>query len=303
MEIDYLHRHEIDDQKWNYCIKRAVHSLPYAYTFYLDVVAPNWAALVANDYTAVMPLPIRKKYFVHYVFQPIPCPQLGVFSMQTLSSKQLANFYQAIPSFIKYLNYSVQASSFHQNFGQFKVNDNYELALNSPYEELLMNYKYNCRRSVKLALKKPIDLKKNIKPYAIIKLLQSNKQIAQLNEQTCNQLVKLMEVLTEQKIGYSVGILDNQQLLCAAQFYIKAAGRIINLINASNAVAHKNSWIKVLIDRLIYQHAGKDIVLDFEGSNLPSIATFFKQFGAQKTSYYTLQWNRLPAGLKWLKKG
>lgn len=303
MTIEYLKRNEIDDQQWNHCIKNAIHSLPYAYTFYLDVVAPNWSALVAEDYSTVMPLPTRKKYWLQYVFQPIPCPQLGVFSLQELNSNDIAYFYQTIPTFIKYLNYGVHSSSFHKNFGRFIINDNYELPLNRSYEELLMNYKYNCRRSVKLALKKNIHFENQVDHQAIIDLLKSSKQqkIAQLNHQLSTQLVQLMDILVRQNIGFSIGIRDEHQQLCAAVFYIKDAGRIINLINASNQIAHKNSWMKVLIDRLIKNHAGENIILDFEGSNIPSIATFFKKFGAEKTSYYVWNWNRLPFGLKWLK--
>ena len=304
MAIQYLQRNQIDDQQWNHCIKHAIHSLPYAYTFYLDVVAPNWSALIADDYVAVMPLPTRKKYWMQYVFQPTPCPQLGVFSLQTLSSNQLAHFYKAIPSFIKYLNYGLHSNSFHKDFGQFTVNDNYELPLNCSHKELLMNYKYNYRRSIKLALKKDIHFENQVDHHAIIDLLKSSKQqkIAQLNHHLSTQLVQLLDVLEKQNIGFSIGIRNNRQQLCAAVFYIKDAGRIINLINASNQVAHQNSWMKVLIDQLIKQHAGKNLVLDFEGSNIPSIATFFKKFGAQKTSYYVWNWNRLPLGLRWLKK-
>jgi len=300
MAIEYLRRSEIDDKQWNYCIKHANPSLPYAYSFYLDAVSPEWSALITNNYTAVMPLPIRKKFLLQYVFQPAPCPQLGVFALQKLDTKQLTEFYQAIPSTIRYINYGVHYASFCKGFGQFTANDNYELDLNLPYEELLKNYKYNCRRSVKQSLRTQIQFEENVNPETIIELLKRAKQ-KQLNQKTSTQLVNLMRALIDEQIGFSIGIYNQQQQLCAAVFYIKIHNRIINLVNASNAIARKNEWMLTLIDQLIQKHAGKNIVFDFEGSNIPSIASFFKKFGAKKKTYYTWHWNRLPVGLRWLK--
>lgn len=304
MAIKFLHRHEIDEQQWNYCIEHATQSLPYAYTFYLDVVSPNWSALIADNYTAVMPLPIRKKYFLHYLYQPVPCPQLGVFSINKQNQHHLTHFYQAIPSFIRYINYGVNHASFCKGYGKFTTNDNYELDLNLPYEELLMNYKYNCRRTIKLSLKKNLHFVENISAGAIIKLLEDTKQqqLPQLNQQTSNQLVNLLEMLTHQNLGFSLGILNNQKQLCAAVFYIKTNLRIVNLINAGNEVARKNRWMLVLIDQIIKKHAGTNRTFDFEGSNIPSIASFFKNFGPQKKTYHTWYWNRLPIALRWIKK-
>lgn len=303
MAIEYLSRENIDSKQWNDCIKRSTPSFPYAFTFYLDVVSPNWSALVLDNYLAVMPLPIRKKFLFSYVYQPIPCPQLGVFSKQKITFQQLNNFYQAIPTFVRYLNYSIHKESRHPEFGQFILKDNYELSLNSSYDELLMNYKYNCRRSIKLALKKNIQFSSKISHSSIVKLLQSTKQnqISQLDQKLSNQLIQLMDVLSAQKMGSNLGIFDEQGELCAAVFYIKTPNRIINLINASNSIAKKNAWMKVLINQLIQQHANQDIIFDFEGSNIPTIASFFKKFGAQKTQYYTWNWNRLPFGLRWMK--
>jgi len=304
MKIELLRRSEINEQQWNHCVDQAIQSLPYAYTYYLDVVSPNWSALIADDYTAIMPLPIRRKYLLQYVFQPVPCPQLGVFSNKKLNQQQLADFYKAIPSNIRYINYGVHPTSFCKNFGQYFPNNNYELDLNLPYEDLLKNYKYNCRRSIKLAVKANLQFDENINAPTIIELLKKAKQqaIPQLNQKSSAQLIKLMEELTRQKIGFSIGLKNEQQELCAAIFYIKTHNRIINLINASNAMARKNEWMLVLIDQLIKQHAGTNIIFDFEGSNIPSVAAFFKKFGAQKKTYYTWSWNRLPAGFRWIKK-
>jgi hypothetical protein len=43
------------------------------------------------------------------------------------------------------------------------------------------------------------------------------------------------------------------------------------------------------------------MILDFEGSEIPGIARFFKSFGAEKFHYYRLKMNRLPWFIKLIK--
>ncbi|MBK8472915.1 MAG: hypothetical protein IPL33_12555 [Sphingobacteriales bacterium] len=54
--IRYVAHADIDRLRWDDAITRAANSLPYAYSWYLDIVAPHWDALVTDDYSAVMPL-------------------------------------------------------------------------------------------------------------------------------------------------------------------------------------------------------------------------------------------------------
>ncbi|HQW43835.1 MAG TPA: hypothetical protein PLX74_06630, partial [Chitinophagaceae bacterium] len=58
----------------------------------------------------------------------------------------------------------------------------------------------------------------------------------------------------------------------------------------------------MLIDAFIKDYAGKNIALDFEGSDIPSLAFFYSSFGAVHETYPALKINRLPFYLKWMKK-
>ena len=78
--IRYLRHNEIDREKWDACIAASENGLVYAYSWYLDVVHPEWEALVMDDYAAVMPLTGGRKFGVEYLFQPFFVQQLGAFS-------------------------------------------------------------------------------------------------------------------------------------------------------------------------------------------------------------------------------
>lgn len=58
--IIFLQHQAIDKQKWDSCIKECGNGMTYAYSWFLDIVSPGWAALVEDDYSAVFPLTQRK---------------------------------------------------------------------------------------------------------------------------------------------------------------------------------------------------------------------------------------------------
>ena len=51
--IKFVLHKDVDTDKWDECIKKSVNALPYAFSWYLDIVAEYWDALVLNDYEAV----------------------------------------------------------------------------------------------------------------------------------------------------------------------------------------------------------------------------------------------------------
>ena len=51
-------------------------------TWYLDIVSPGWEAIVKEEagcYVAVLPLPVRRKFGLRYLQQPLLTQQLGLF--------------------------------------------------------------------------------------------------------------------------------------------------------------------------------------------------------------------------------
>ena len=52
----------------------------------------------------------------------------------------------------------------------------------------------------------------------------------------------------------------------------------------------------------IKDHAGQQRVLDFEGSDVRSLAFFYSSFGAVEEKYAAIKWNRMPWWLRWAKQ-
>ena len=90
--MEFLHRKEIDDQKWDEAIARSTAETLYPYSWYLDAAADNWSALVMDNYRFVMPLIWKKKYGIRYLYHPFYTQQLGVFSGEYVDPTLITTF-------------------------------------------------------------------------------------------------------------------------------------------------------------------------------------------------------------------
>ncbi len=70
MKLIHLKHHNINKMAWDATVRVASSGMPYAYSWFLDVVSPQWEALVTPAYTYVMPLPVKRKFGIAYVIQP-----------------------------------------------------------------------------------------------------------------------------------------------------------------------------------------------------------------------------------------
>ena len=301
--IQYLPYHQIDKQKWDACITKAGNGLIYGYSFYLDTMAHYWDALVLNDYEVVMPLTWNKKYGIHYLYQPFFTACLGLFG-NNITADLVTDFLKAIPGKFKYwdiyLNY---ANRFHLK--QFELYDrvNYVLPLNTSYENLFAAFRINLKRNIKKAAQLNCIIRKNINIDEVIALaLEQGKEFSPATTEDYNRFKKLYGQLYAQQKATTYGIyLPSMQLIasCALFFSHKRAYYILvgNHPNGKTIGASHS-----LINTFIKDYAGKDLLLDFEGSDVSSLAFFYSSFGATAEIYVGLKQNNLPKIMQLFKK-
>jgi len=102
VNIEYIQYRNINFHKWDECVSRSLNGLVYAYSWYLDIVAGEWDALVADDYSIIFPLVKGSKYGIPYLYQPYFTQQLGVFSPIKVDSQTTKLFTDSIPAKFKY---------------------------------------------------------------------------------------------------------------------------------------------------------------------------------------------------------
>jgi len=304
--IQYIPHNAINKQKWDDCIQKAYNSLPYAYSWYLNIATQNqWDALVLDDYTAVMPLPYKRKFRIYYIYSPFFIQQLGIFSEKEITKKLSQSFLIAIPKHFRYVDtfFNSHMKMLDDSHAQVNTRVNYVLSLNKPYELLHKAYNKNAKRNIKKAKKNNLRLVQNIAPSVVSSTLQTvlGQRLPYTNKDYA-RLYELMKTTLSKKLGQIWGIYSENGLLLGVNFFLFHQHRIINLISVNTAVGRTQGATFLIHNHLIEKYANTATIFDFEGSMIPSIAKFYQSFGAVNMPYYHYQKNALPKYLRWLKK-
>lgn len=299
--IAFLRHREIDKRKWDACISNASNSFIYGYSWYLDIVAPGWNALVLNDYDAVMPLPTVKKVFT-VAYQPFFAQQLGIFHQKTLDVFHITDFIDKIPAEYKYINICLNERNGSGHYATSEK-DNYILYLHQSYEDTFKNFSDHCKRNIKRADKEQLVME-TCAPSDVVDFYIKHKASGTANIKPVHYEV-LRSVLNETRNRnmlqcYKVVNKNGDMLACAA-FYIQS-NRLIYQIGTASSEGRESRALYFLFSKIIREYCGRDMMLDFEGSQIKSIARFFSGFGSMCMPYYRLVINRLPWPFRWLKK-
>ncbi len=298
--IHYIEQGKIDRKKWDECIGHSKAGLIYALSWYLDLTAPGWGGLVEDDYQAVMPVTMKKKFGITYLFQPFYSQQMGVFSRSWVNAAKTAEFIDAIPEFIRYgkfnLNYTNDTSGLKLPVSK---NSNFELRLGRNYQDINEMYTDNTHRNIQKSLPF-VELTDKITVPDLVRLKRENSAVPRPREH-----FEWMDCFVDKvmKMGHGrlIGAIVGDRLVAAA-FFAVFAGRIYYLIPVSGEEGKNSRAMFGIVDYIIGNYAGTGLVLDFEGSNIPGIARFFTGFGARESRYDTLEINRLPAIFRLIKR-
>jgi hypothetical protein len=301
--ITYFQSGDFDRQAYDACIRQAINSQLYANSIYLDAMAGEWDVLVMNDYEAVMPLPRRKKWGIHYLYQPYFVAQSGIFSRQPMDHAIATQFINAIPKKFQFINLHLNDAMdlLGTDFSLIKKH-NFVLDLSRNYEAIHAAYsedaKKNLRRSEKFALR--IEQWNN--PAAVVELYQ--RQYGKKNTMPAiyyQKFLALINQLMQTGNALCYGAWQAEALLAGAIF-LKDEHRLYYILAAPTEDGRKAKAIHALIDQVIQSFAGQPLLFDFEGSDIPDVAAFYQKFSPENRPYQQLIINRLPWWLRWAKR-
>jgi Acetyltransferase (GNAT) domain len=303
--IRHLSNPEIDRERWDDCIRKSFNGIIYAYSWYLDTVAPQWEALIDDDYKTVMPLVKGKKMGIQYLFPPFFVQQLGVFSVNKLTAENVLQYLKSIPNQYRY--WEINLNTFNKVTGtdfEYRPNLTHELDLIDTYENLKRNFSDNAKRNIKKAAQFPLQLSNSPSREEIITLFRSGRgaDVKVLQEAQYDTLRRLLNVVDSRGRLHARGVLNENGQMIAGAFFIDANGKVIFLFSGLNEEGREKGAMYLIIDRFINENAQKNLVLDFEGSNDPELARFYRGFGAKECVYLQARCNRLPWPVSLLKR-
>jgi hypothetical protein len=300
--IVYLKHNEIDRSLWDSCISLSEVTKPYAYSWYLDIMSPGWEALVDDEYDSVFPVPARERFGIKYIATPVFLQQLGAYSPDKPADNAIDEYLDYMPEFYRLIDLCVGQIVNRRDY-IVTERSNYELDLSFPYETLWNNFSHPCRRNIEKSLRKKPELVYDITPDELIDIFVwiKEKIVKRIKERDFHRLRNLMEYCLKSGKGRIAGVRGAGNRVLFGQFYIQGPGYINLFFGVNTPASRERRYNYYFINELIQQNAGEDIILDFAGSSIPSIASFMESFGSINRPYYRIFKNNLPWPVRLLK--
>ena len=305
----FLRCHDIDIPQWEACLAQSRQAVIYAHAWYLNSVCPCWSAVVevqAGRYVSLFPLPEKRFAGLRQIYQPFFTQQLGLFTTQESRFTRPQDYLACIPGayWRVYLQLNVHnawPARELQAAYQLKERLTYQLALDPPYEQLYRGYSQNQKRNIRKGQARYQVVEGEMGRLIDLFRDTNGNQVPELRAKDYGVLGRLYRELHRQGAGQVLELRAENELLAAA-LLLYSPRHIIYLFGASTAAGRRQAAMAKLLDWLIRQQAGSGRVLDFEGSDIPSLAKFYANFGARPVPYLSLRRISIPLLPTWLNQ-
>ncbi|QZE13324.1 hypothetical protein K4L44_12080 [Halosquirtibacter laminarini] len=97
MSITILHNKDINREMWDNTINESSICSPTLQSWYLDIVCPDWQAVIKEDYSMVMPI-VPSNDLDQYI------PYSGIISIYQVYSEDVEEFISILPTKVDLLN-------------------------------------------------------------------------------------------------------------------------------------------------------------------------------------------------------
>ena len=230
-----------------------------------------------------MPLPRRRKYGLSYVYTPAFVQQLGVFSQEEVSANLENEFHKRLRSSYVLADYAFHSGSRKSKTFQERVN--YTLDLSQCYEDLFRSFNANRKRIIRKGFQN-LTLEKSQAPEFFLEHLDE-PDLGFLPDASMNmQLKRLMEQNPDHVQTWNAYLDD---LWVGGLLWLKDQQRITYLFPVTTKKGKELDAPTFILNNLIQDHQGAELLLDLEGSMIPGVALFYRSFGARQETYYFIK--------------
>ena len=147
-----------------------------------------------------------------------------------------------------------------------------------------------------------MSVNKNIAIADIIKLSkEQSNNFATIADDDFGRFEKLFHLLYSKQKATTYGVYTKEGQLIASAVFFFSHKRAYYIMVGNHPNGKTLGASHALINAFIKDNAGEDLLLDFEGSDIPSLAFFYSSFGAVEEKYSAVKLNSLPTLVKWLK--
>ncbi|MBP8822090.1 MAG: hypothetical protein KBH07_00430 [Flavobacteriales bacterium] len=300
--ITYLPHDQIDQLAWDRRLEASGQAWWYAGSTVLNAAAPGWDALVDEASGACMPLMWRRKFGIHYLFQPFLLQHAGPYGPGP-DPERAARFLEAVPRHFRYADIMLGAEDV-QPPPPWRVEQRHDhvLPLHAGVEDLRAAYSDNHRRSVRKFSRSGLHVEAGVGSTEVIAALEGSEQFRRWRIDAVGRASLHTVLQATERDGTGFGRMVRTADGClAVGWFVRHLRRIYFLKGVGTAAGRELRTMHALIDHVVEEFAGTGMVLDFAGGHDPQLARFYAGFGACKEVYSRALMNRLPPVVRRLK--
>jgi hypothetical protein len=161
--------------------------------------------------------------------------------------------------------------------------------------DVKQNYSGLTRRMLKKAEAQNIvyhqDL--DINQFTRFLMKELSSKVQDINRKSIDLLTKLLQSLSAAKMLHYEGAVIGGEFV-GGLLVVKTQGRHLYLKGTATTEAKKKGVFYALMNRAILRAQSENAIFDFGGSEIPGVAQFNRNFGAQDMKYCQLSWGKKP---------
>ena len=289
--VQIINHKELDKVIWDKKICASASPSFFMLSWVLDILHPNWDALVYLNYEAFMPIPKAQKYGLTYVFQPKFIRSLSIFNENEDQRELIIRAFKETYSLVN-INLDFELKESNSN-GVFQ-----KLSIPSSRELLQIAYSKNALRVIS-KLDVEIEYKLFYDAGTFIEFFKKIKNIKSLKSNSYTKLNQLINETLKRENGKLIaGFYKGEMIACG--FFIFFLKQVFFLKGTVNKIGREKGAFYGLIDFVLQSLIGRFEHFDFVGSNDKGVSDFFRKFGAQDFNYSILKYNTIKTPIKQL---
>jgi hypothetical protein len=227
---------------------------------------------------------------------------MGVFGKEPVSKEINDAFLSRVKKHFPYAEINGH-SNYPASSYEFLVRKNYLLDLHLPYEDLEKNFSRSAMRNIKKAMELDVSIAKHPNATDLVDLYEKRYGHTLASREDLEGIKKYFNHAVKVGTGHFYYAKSSDGQTVASSGYITYKNRVIFLMNGNLQAGLDCGAAHLLKSRAIQYFSGKDLFMDFEGSDNPDFSRFYEQYGATATDNYPFfVLNNLPQPLRWFKR-
>ena len=289
--VQIINHKELDKVIWDKKISASASPSFFMLSWVLDILHPNWDALVYLDYEAFMPIPKAQKYGLTYVFQPKFIRSLSIFNENEDYRSAIIAIFKETYSLVNInLDFELKESNSNGVFQKLSIPSSCELLQNA--------YSKNAIRVIS-KLDVEIEYKLFYDAGTFIEFFKKIKNIKSLKSNSYSKLHQLINETLKRENGKLIASFYKGEMI-ACGFFIFFQKQVYFMKGTVNKIGREKGAFYGLIDFVLQSLVGSFEHFDFVGSNDKGVAGFYKKFGAKDFHYSILKYNKIKPPIKQL---